>query len=414
MTKTSKDLIEDIYKNFLKIITDNYLDSRDFNGTPLRNFNKLPEKALREIVAQLIRSGDIILLFSDTSENPHILRHSINSSIDDLIANFEKNKTDDCFAYPTTKILTEKIGQSFQSEPYTHHLKMGYPQLDLIFFEMSVLDRYYQDPRYEVHTDLTSGSINFVEEDGSIPDRDKIHLQTFGYGYDQNTKARLICAFPRYLHDLTPEHQRYWQSFQVENGFVDSGFIARSFHGSWDYTPSIFEAILTEQEDINKLSKMINGKSFFKKTFGTLPENFKPLSRPTESQFHAFIHTADKILSENIECNFFVGVNKFDEKGKSKGSLQLCEDWLNKIYKPASEEVIPSVINPLKKIRKIRQKPAHGLRPDKYDINFLNQQKDILKDIFWSLDGFRNILSTHPACKEYLPNDDLVELNIKY
>ena len=43
----------------------------------------------------------------------------------------------------------------------------------------------------------------------AMREHDQVLLQTFGFAYDKDLK-RAVAVFLRYLHDLSPEHQRVW------------------------------------------------------------------------------------------------------------------------------------------------------------------------------------------------------------
>ena len=62
-------------QNILDQITEFYIQSRDFNGHPVRKLqddHELDDATLREYVQQLITEGCIALVFGDNHPNPHV------------------------------------------------------------------------------------------------------------------------------------------------------------------------------------------------------------------------------------------------------------------------------------------------------------------------------------------------------
>lgn len=120
--------------------------------------------------------------------------------------------------------------------------------------------------------------------------------------------------------------------------------------------------------------------------------------RPTRQNFDEFIHLADKLISENFNQEFFKGDVPLEQmvvrddgsvEVQRRGTLQLLEEWLKTKYSAqGGKDVSGEVLEPFKKIRKLRQKPAHTLRDNEYDRTYPSQQDDILGDACLSLTKF--------------------------
>jgi hypothetical protein len=278
-----------------------------------------------------------------------------------------------------------------------------------------VLDRYYRDPRYHFDFDDFSGSIRITTEhyeSQDIAKRDKVLLQSFGIGYDSN-RNRVVVAFLRYLSDLSPEHQQIWNAFVVNDKCsMNSDYERATIYGYWPEYCSAYQAFLAEQVEINKLAHLIGKPSLFKKTFEEekRPKGFIPMLRPTRKNFNEFIQVLDKMISENINRDFFKGDIPLEHQVQRDdgtvviqrpGTLRLLEEWLSKKYRTADgEDVSREALAPLREIRKLRQEPAHKLRQDEYDRTYPQRQDKILGEACRALTMLRLILWSHPRARE--------------
>ena len=64
------------------------------------------------------------------------------------------------------------------------------------------------------------------------------------------------------------------------------------------------------------------------------------------------------------------------------------------------------IVGPLKRIRDLRQKPAHAIDEDKFDISLPGQQDKLLIDVIKALQKLRLVLMSHPRARgKYQPPD---------
>ncbi|MFN2499604.1 MAG: hypothetical protein ABR557_11005 [Pyrinomonadaceae bacterium] len=221
------------------------------------------------------------------------------------------------FAYPSADVIGRVMDlRIYENQPFTRRLVLAEAQLTPVFFDLDVLDRYYRDPRYHFNFDDYVGSISISSEhyeSSSVDEKDKILLQSFGIGYDGD-RNRVVVAYLRYLADLSPEHQQIWQAhIGSQSCTMNSDYARTTISGDWPVYRSAYQAFLTEQAEINKLSQLIGKPALFKKTFeDNRPEGFTSMLRPTRQNFDDFIHLVDKMLSENINQEFFRGAVPFE------------------------------------------------------------------------------------------------------
>jgi hypothetical protein len=159
-------------------------------------------------------------------------------------------------------------------------------------FDLGVLERYYNDPRYHFTFHDHAGRLSIGDkayEDGDIPERDKVLLQTFGIGYDQSDR-RVAIVFLRYLKGLSPEHQQYWNSFVCSGAVkLHREYYRSSLLGEFPEYVSYFGAILTEMRLINELTNGVYSVGLFRRLYGEdRPSELTPFLRPTLKNFNDF------------------------------------------------------------------------------------------------------------------------------
>ena len=319
-------------KKIEKIIYNFFIKSHDFNGTPLRNISKklkIEYKTSIDIIKELV-AEEIISIQSST--NPHIIGFK-HYSIEDQIYLLEEAKeiterihkigaislsienTDyPICLYPSRKNLLENRDLTeFKNAVFTKQLALAEPQLKPLFFELEVLDRYFSDPRYDFKFEEYSGRISCKYDENDNPivrEEDQVFLKTFGLGIDEKNN-RVAVVYLRYLKGLTEEHQIFWKSKEkMSNCKMLAEYHQNTIEGNWTFSYSIFTAFLVEQKCIYDLTKIILSKPLFRKTFENenRPKEFTFFFTPTLRNYNDFIHLLDKMISENINKDFFKGL----------------------------------------------------------------------------------------------------------
>lgn len=111
-----------------------------------------------------------------------------------------------------------------------------------------------------------------------------------------------------------------------------------------------------------------------------------------------FVNVLDKMLSQNIDIGFLgEDVPREDERGRPKGTIQLLQDWFEAVWLPASDaSSAAAFLRPLKDIRKQRQRPAHKVEANAYDLGLFEKQKDLMDSACQSLMALATALSKNP------------------
>lgn len=414
-------------------IFDFFTSSRDFNGISLWSlpdeFN-VPIDEIVDLLKELVSEKKISI---QSSTNPHIIgfRHYDivdqikiledskkivveTHQIGDLVFRTPNTEFPICI-YPSRDLLNTKRNISdIKDSPYTLQLALAEPQLKAVFFEIEVLDRYFNDPRFNFKFKDYSGSISCLYDKNDEPivrEEDQIFIKTFGLGTDTDGN-RLAVVYLRYLNDLTKEHQVFWKSKESKKeGKVLKEYYENTINGNWTSSHSVFSGFIGELAALNKLSKAIFKKQLFNRDFENenRPKEFTFFFTPTLKNYNEFVLLLDKMLSDNINFEFFKGkVDLFDmqviEEGlverKPKGTIRLFEEWILSQYNTEHQEILKEIFKPLKKIRRERQNPAHRINENVYDVKYIKLQKELINKAYASIRAFREIFQQHPKAKE--------------
>ena len=310
----------------------------------------------------------------------------------------------DFYAYPKRPLLEPRDPLSKEDVGiYTKQLRLGGSQIEHRFFRRQVLDRYKQDPRYVVGDFGSSGSIFIKDEfydDKDTPEADKVSIQTFGIGYTKKGE-RIVAVILSDLGRLSREHQQYWASLEIhEECFLDSDYVKTSFGAEFTDRVSPFIAFVQELREINRICDLIGEPHLFKKTYEKgHPHGFDWITKPTTLEFYSFAHVTDKLISENLNKKFFKGKVELNEKG----TLTLLDEYLTNYVRFPDPEPKKNMIAMFKKIRKLRQKPAHTTIKNDFDPLYFKRQRDLIYEAYRAIRILRLIFMNHPLAKLYKP-----------
>jgi len=406
-------------KALLRQITDFYLKSRDFNGLPARNVRLAPSD-LKAVVTVLIQTGLVTVVFGDRHPNPHVKAFD-PEPVEDQLQKLAKIGLQDACLYPSEEHLRDVIDPAaYAGKSFTLKLALGEPQLRPYFFDLTVLEFYRNDPRYHFRVDDISGYMSVSSqhsESGEMEQRDQVFLQTFGFGYDSEFN-RVVVVYLWYLSELSPEHQQIWNAKRVSGKFMVHPDYHRETMGHWSEGISVFTAFCEELYHINEMCRLMGRAPLFKEDFreDRRPRFFTFLLRPTLGEFNAFVHLLDKMISENINHDFIQGEVLLEEEVQSpegkttvvmKGSIRLLEEWLAQQVRFPDPAPKDKMITVFKKVRRLRQKPAHAVEQDVFDQKYFKEQRELMTEAYHGIRTLRLILKNHPTTRDYAIPDAL-------
>ena len=418
-SQSSRHLIDDPIMTdalLLDAIVNPFIESakRDgFNGVQASSLLRVqpnPEN-LRASLSAFIQDGQITAVFSRLSVNMHIKRfpdppveEQLKLLIDEPLGAF-------CL-YPTASVVEARVDLSaWRDRPFSKSLLLAEAQLSFRAFDMGALERYVADPRYDVHFEDYMGRMSVTNEffgDAHHPERDKVSLQSFGLGFDDQRNPYVI-VYLRYLAGLSADHQQYWNSYlSGEDVGMSEPYFRSTIEGEFWTNRTVRRAIVEEMRLIRALTEAIWGRSLFRDPpEGSIPIGLTTFLRPTAENFNRFVMALDKLLSESIDAKFFEGKVPLETEtprsdGKivvqKRGTLVLLEEWL-------LQEIIWSdpvafrevIIQPLREVRRLRQKPAHTFTPDTFSAEYNTKRKQLLWSVFNSLSNIRATFARHPS-----------------
>jgi hypothetical protein len=399
----------------LAVVTNLYLSGRDFNGYPVRNLG-LTREDVEALLVPLIEEELISANFGTYHPNPYVKAFPADPVADQLDRLADLEDLTHLTIYPEAKHLEAVVNRDdYAGRPYTLRLALGGAELVPAFFDLSVLEAYRNDPRYYYETDDTSGRISVTNEfyeTEAMKEADQVVLQTFGYGYDDN-QLRAVCVFTVYLGRLTPEHQQIWAAKELDAGYrLHPAYRSSAILGEFPDKVSIFEAFTEELAQLQQMSETAGLPPIVRRSFkdSAKPTNFSFLIRPTLKELQDFHSTLDKLMSGNLNQDFFKesGICLEREVGRKdgrvevqrKGTITLLEEWADRIRFPDPGPK-GEMITTFKKVRELRQRPAHAADDNNFDQRYFAEQRDLVIEAYAAIRTLRMILANHPALAEY-------------
>ena len=399
-------------EEILTKIAESYLNSHDYNGISVSSLvTKYGEAEVRGSLSNLVEKNLVSVVFGDYHPNPHIKALPSEPKAEQ-IEKLNKPYFKHACAYPNTQHLEGVVDQGkYSDRPFELCLALGQPQLSYKSFDLSILEFYRNDPRYNYQYDDIHGFIcikSEYSESASLPESDQILLESFGFSIDDESNI-YVAVFLRYLSNLSPEHQLIWASKQVDlKTYLHPDYHRTSIIGDFPEKLSLYQAVLLEIKAINDICEAIEREPLFRDDFfvSGRPREFGYLLRPTLKEFNDFVHLLDKMLSENINRKFFKNEVSFEKEetrsdGKiivnQKGTIQILEDWLRDQFRAEDWSDINEMFCTFRHIRKLRQKPAHSVDENEFDQKYIKEQQELMKSVYRAVKILRVVLAYHPA-----------------
>ncbi len=406
----------------LDTITKFYLESHQFNGYPFVNLEQKLGMNFHDafkFVRENVSNGVLTVVFGDMHPNPHIKAFS-DEPKEATIEKLDKHKNTlsgnyHICLYPARLHLKQIVNpEKYREKPYTYEMALGAGRLEFRFFDLVVLEFYRNDPRYYYRCDDIYGSISIHDEyydSNSMPEKDKVLLKTFGFAYNKSYH-RVVTTFAYYLSRLSSEHQQIWKNRELNATEYSPhpDYVRSSILGDWGEGIPICTAFTMELKTINQMCSAMGKPALFHKDFDGehKPRNFSFLVRPTHKEYYDFVGLLDKMMSDNINKKFFENDISCEEENvrsdgkivvKSKGTIRLLEEWLNKYYHSQDREPIDDLFKAFRKVREERQRPAHAIDDNRFDQKYFADQRQILKEAYGAIRTIRLVLANHPAVK---------------
>ena len=395
------------------IWADNVRQER-FNGVRLEQLRlSIPDHEIRELIFVLIGARKLDCL-APPILNPHIKRFPA-PDVETQLGYLDVAEKYHTVLYPTREVIEKFVDLTFlNSKPFSRRLAEAAPQLEPLFFEVAVLDRYRLDPRYSFHFNGYTGHMSARDSEcDQMAERDRVFVESFGLGLD-GQRHPVVAVFLRYLAYLNAGHQQYWNSYLVNRrAAIHPNYYKPSILGEFWTNNGALAALALEIRKLNELTKAIWGRPLFRLDVPGEPHYaLTPFMKPTRAELLTFAHELDKLISENLDKGAITqmladaGVT-LDEKAGNAGTLKLLETFLfSGLIKWEDElDACAEIMGPLRRLRKLRQEPAHSVVTNKYDPEVYDQRRRLLGDVVFALGSVLMVLKKHPkAPKIDLPD----------
>ena len=400
----------------MRRIRERYLGSIDFNG--LHIHGKLVDP-VRQPAIELVEAGLVQVVTGADYMNIHIRPWPSRRTMENQIEDMRELSPSDygvCL-YPTPAGMKGvRLPARLDGRPYARAMARGRGTLELAYFQFDVLEQYRNDSRFRFGFGDSGASMGLTDEafeDKDVFERDHVGLSHIGFAYDlsgydptdaESPIFRRVAVFYCDLITLTPEHQRRWETYQVDEANLEPHplwWMAQMGH--WPDGVGPIEKLFMELKNLNDLATLSFGEPLFRST--DRPADMGWLLRPDQREWDDFMLQLDKVLSDNLRSDFFkaAGVPAVEDNGERIGTLNRFERFIQAGGVP--EERARKVLGPLRDVRKARQAPAHSIRQNMTDRTFIHRQIELLDDINSALGAIRYWLSTHPKCASWEDED---------
>lgn len=401
-------------------VTTHYLSSCDFNGMPV---HCLPNFNLTDL-EELISDGKVFILSESRVNNIHINCYNSFGSVPEQIEAIHSKAQ--YAVYPSAQHL--KTVNIQEEKPFTKMLMQGTEQLRILYFSVDALEVYANNPQYTFQDHGYRGNICV---NGSANENDPIHseyIQDFGIAYpkaEPHDQDRAIAVFLRDLSKLNYRAQCKWMGFLLpdqDEFLVNYGFIQNLVYGEWITEHWIFNSLLEEIKFINVLCQNIGIPQLFCNEYSMDTQEligYRIILIPSLKNYYDFVSTLEKITINNLNYKTFQNaapyirpIKRKKSDGSLKGSIEMLEEWMKQNYLSSLPNGIDyfreDVSNTLRKIRKIRQAPAHELYSNQHDKGLYRKQNEHIREIYHAMEVLRLILSSHPLNKN-IPLPDVLK-----
>lgn len=409
MSPTIKDQL-------LDIVTDHYFASREFNGITADVLVKRTRSAWADLVPplkELLAEELIGAIFPGNVGNIHVNLFGFDPENEQLTKLDVPEMPYVCF-YPHPKHLCAIVDRSKYSEtPYLLALALGTPTLEYRVFEPTVLEYYLNDPRYRVRSNDISGTI-WVGSDAPgaemMQERDQIFLQSFGFAFDKELN-RVVAVYLWRLANLSKEHQQLWKARELAGSYhLQPDFYRTSILAQPETKRPVFTAFLEELYLVNRMSQAMGRPPLFRHEYGQFGENKPPhfsfLLRPTLRAFQGFVSLLDRLISDNINRDFFMDEVPYNEEVPRKdgsvevrpiGTLNLLDTWVRSHFPSMDLREWEEALVAFREIRRLRQRPAHAVDEDQFDTKYHSDQRSLIIRAYRGMRTLRVLLSTDPS-----------------
>jgi hypothetical protein len=97
---------------------------------------------------------------------------------------------------------------------------------------------------------------------------------------------------------------------------------------------------------------------------------------------------------------------------EKKGTIVLLKDWLSIKFRTPDTKAIDTMIETFLKVRNMRNKPAHKVGDDKFDREYVKEQRRLMIEVYSAIRTLRLIFANHPKTKTFVVPEWLFKADI--
>jgi len=284
------------------------------------------------------------------------------------------------------------LKEFIENGEYTNRLHRGGNQIELIYFDIKVLAKYFDNKEiYSIDDDVTGGVIRLNSDyitTLSEKEIDKIFFDKIRYGKRKLTNNNIsVSAILNDLSGLNKREQSYWYGFEIEDDDFSSHdedfsrFVSRAYYGNWTDSNDPIQDIKITIEELNNIFP-----------FKLFAKSENPYLRyPINNTFKEFVDCNSELYKligpDNIKLSklkkiytkYLNGSSDFIHKESKRpfSSMQVMDLILNKIDKRFA--VIFKTH--LEKVKQNRIEGDHKITlPHQNKMNYIKEFKQICYD----------------------------------
>lgn len=88
------------------------------------------------------------------------------------------------------------------------------------------------------------------------------------------------------------------------------------------------------------------------------------------------------------------------------------EEWIGAKFRPADPKPMEEMFANFRKVRRVRQKPAHQVEDNEFDQKYVTDQRELISNAFGAVHTLRMVLENHPAARKHEVPDYLREAKV--
>ena len=175
----------------------------------------------------------------------------------------------------------------------------------------------------------------------------------------------------------------------------------------------MFDALLAEIKLINAMCSSIGIPPLFRNEFSRDNQEligYRIILIPSLKNYYEFVSALEKIVVNNLNYDTFQKDAKYIKRierkktdGTPKGSIEMLEEWFlvnyftNNSY--GYEMFNKYISGTFRKIRRIRQVPAHELYDNEHDKSLYSKQNELINEVYRTVRDLRMMFGKHPSAR---------------